>query len=368
MTPLPLTLAKGITARLIPGVNGLTMHVLEAGEPKAPLLLLLHGFPELAFSWRHLMLPLAEAGYRVVAPDQRGYGRTTGWSADYDTDLTPFRLLNLVRDQVALVGALGRDRVAAVIGHDFGSPVAAACALARPDLFGAVALMSAPFNGAPALPPQAALPAEDVHAGLAALDPPRKHYQWHYATRGANAEMMEAPEGLPAFLRAYFHMKSGAWPENEPFPLQGWIAPELAKLPRYYVMDAALGMAAQVRVAAVDECAFLPPPDLAVFVQEYGRTGFQGGLQWYRCATTGFNAHDLTLFAGRRITIPSTFIAGARDWGIHQVPGALARMQRAACADFRGTHLVPGAGHWVQQENPAMVLAHLLPFLQDTCR
>jgi pimeloyl-ACP methyl ester carboxylesterase len=364
MNALPLP--EGITARRIPGVNGLTTHLLEAGDPEAPLLLLLHGFPELAYSWRHVMLPLAEAGFRVVAPDQRGYGRTTGWSAEYDTDLAPFRLLNLVRDQVALVGALGRDRVAAVIGHDFGSPVAAACALARPDLFGAVALMSAPFAGAPPLPTPHAAPAADVHAALAALDPPRKHYQWHYATPGANAEMMAALGGLAAFLRAYFHMKSGAWPENEPFPLQGWTAGELAKLPRYYVMDAGLGMAAQVAVAAVDELAFLPPPALAVFAEEYGRTGFQGGLHWYRCATTGLNAQELLLFAGRRISIPATFIAGARDWGIHQVPGALARMQQQACADFRGLHLVPGAGHWVQQERPAEVVALLLDFLRGS--
>ena len=362
MNPLPLP--EGITARFLPGVNGLTTHLLEAGDPQAPLLLLLHGFPELAYSWRHVMLPLAAAGYRVVAPDQRGYGRTTGWSADYDTDLTPFRLLNLVRDQVALVGALGRDRVAAVIGHDFGSPVAAACALARPDLFGAVALMSAPFAGAPPLPTPPAAPAPDIHAALAALDPPRKHYQWHYATRGANAEMMGAPEDLSTFLRAYFHMKSGDWAENAPFPLQSWTAPELAKLPRYYVMDAGLGMATQVAVAQVPSCRFLPPAELAVFAAEYGRTGFQGGLHWYRCATTGLNAQELLLFAGRRITIPATFIAGARDWGIHQVPGALARMQGQACADFRGLHLVPGAGHWVQQEAPEAVARLLLDFLK----
>src|SRR5690348_6473567 len=120
------------------------MHVLEAGfaEQGRPCLLLLHGFPELAYSWRKVMLPLAAEGFHVVAPDQRGYGRTTGWDPDYDGDVGSFRLLNLVRDMLSLLFALGHRSVAAVIGHDFGSPVAACCALARPDVFRSVALMS----------------------------------------------------------------------------------------------------------------------------------------------------------------------------------------------------------------------------------
>src|SRR4051794_16752152 len=145
-------LPDGIRARMIPGINGLTMHVLEAGEPGDPCLLLLHGFPELAYSWRRVMPALAEAGYHVVAPDQRGYGRTTGWSANYDDDLRPFRLLNAVRDALGLVAALGYREAAAVVGHDFGASVAAWCALVRPDVFGSLALMSAPFAGPPALP------------------------------------------------------------------------------------------------------------------------------------------------------------------------------------------------------------------------
>src|SRR6185503_4393597 len=142
MTHLP----SGIRSRVIPGINGLAMHVLEAGfeTRNRPCLLLLHGFPELAYSWRKVMLPLAAAGFHVVAPDQRGYGRTTGWDGDYDGDLAPFRVFNLVRDALALVSAFGYRSVAAVVGHDFGSPVAANCALMRPDIFRSVALMSAP--------------------------------------------------------------------------------------------------------------------------------------------------------------------------------------------------------------------------------
>ncbi len=141
-------LPHGIRSRFVAGVNGLTVHVLEAGfeTPDRPLVLLIHGFPELAFSWRKLLLPLAEAGFHVVAPDQRGYGRTTGWDADFDDDVAPFRLLNLVRDALGLVSALGYRR-ASVVGHDVGSVVAAWCALIRPDVFSSVALMSAPFGG-----------------------------------------------------------------------------------------------------------------------------------------------------------------------------------------------------------------------------
>src|SRR5205807_6844399 len=134
------------------------MHVLEAGDPGRPLLLLLHGFPELAYSWRKIMLPLAAAGFHVVAPDQRGYGRTTGWDADYDGDLASFRMLNLARDALGLVAALGHASVAAVIGHDFGASVAAWCALTRPDVFRSPVLM-APFAGPPPLPESTASPA-----------------------------------------------------------------------------------------------------------------------------------------------------------------------------------------------------------------
>src|ERR1700710_2731395 len=138
MSTLPdLPLPASIRSRYVDSINGLRMHVLEAGyETKGrPCVLLLHGFPELAYSWRRVMPALAEAGYHVVAPDQRGYGRTTGWDGDYDGDLASFRLFNLVRDTLGLVLALGYERVAAVVGHDFGASVAAWCALLRPDVF-----------------------------------------------------------------------------------------------------------------------------------------------------------------------------------------------------------------------------------------
>jgi pimeloyl-ACP methyl ester carboxylesterase len=357
-------LPQGIRARIVAGVNGLAMHVLEAGEAGRPVLLLLHGFPELAFSWRKVMPALAAAGFHVIAPDQRGYGRTTGWSDDYDADLAPFRMPNLVRDQLALLHALGIARVHAVIGHDFGSPVAAWCALIRPDIFPRVMMMSSPFAGAPGWD---AAPRDTVHEDLAALDPPRKHYQWYYATHPADADMLHAPQGLHAFLRAYYHHKSADWPGNRPYGLAAWTATELAKLPTYYVMHAAETMAETVAPHMPDAVRdWLTDAELAVYAAEYARTGFQGGLNWYRCQTGGGNAAELRLFSGLRIAVPSLFLAGAADWGIHQFPGALRRMQAEACTDMRGVHLVPGAGHWVQQEQPEAVIRHLLDFLRAT--
>jgi pimeloyl-ACP methyl ester carboxylesterase len=155
MTTLPeIPLPASIRSRYVDNINGLRIHVLEAGfETKGrPCVLLLHGFPELAYSWRKVMPVLAAAGYHVIAPDQRGYGRTTGWDPSYEGGLGAFRLPNLVRDALGLVAAFGYRSVDAVIGHDFGSSVAAWCALIRPDAFRSVVLMSAPFGGPPALP------------------------------------------------------------------------------------------------------------------------------------------------------------------------------------------------------------------------
>lgn len=370
--PLPST----IRSRYVDGINGLRMHVLEAGfeTPGRPCLLLLHGFPELAFSWRKVMPALAAAGYHVIAPDQRGYGRTTGCNVEYDGDLAAFRLPNLVRDALGLVAAFGYKSVAAVIGHDFGAPVAAWCALIRPDVFRAVVLMSAPFAGPPALPFNTAdgpaKPATDdpVHRDLAALPRPRKHYQWYYSTRAANDDMHRAPQGMHDFLRAYYHHKSADWTGNKPFPLQSWSAGELAKLPTYYVMDLAKDMPATVAEEmpsreAIAANTWLPDHELAYYSAEYQRTGFQGGLQWYRCRTSGAFAAELQTWSGRKIEVPSAFIAGKQDWGTEQQPGVLEIMPTKACTNMIGCHLIDGAGHWVQQEQPGEVSRLLLQFL-----
>jgi pimeloyl-ACP methyl ester carboxylesterase len=373
-------LPAGIRSREVPGINGLSVHLLEAGfETRGrPLLLLLHGFPELAFSWRKVMLPLSVAGYHVLAPDMRGYGRTTGSDNSYDADLLPFGLINMVRDQLALVAAFGCAHADAVIGHDAGSPVAAWCAVTRPDVFRKVVMMSAPFAGTPSLPfnianeaPRAGPPAPSMDAKLAALPRPRKYYQHYYCAREANNNMRHAPQGLSAFFRAYYHVKSADWKANKPHPLRDNSGEELARMPAYYIMDRDKGMAESVApempsAAEIAACRWLTDDELAVYAAEYGRTGFQGGLQHYRRGDDPRLVDELKTFAGRTIDVPSLFISGTSDWGVYQTPGAQEAMRTKACTAMRGFELIEGAGHWVQQEQPEKVCEVLLKFLDRT--
>jgi len=359
----PLPLPPGIRSRQVSGVNGLDMHVLEAGDRGNPALLLLHGFPELAWSWRKVMLPLASAGYHVIAPDQRGYGRTTGWDGRFDGDLASYRLTNLVSDQVQLLKNLKIDSIHSVIGHDFGSPVAAWCALLHPETFKSVSLMSAPFAGPPSTPVP---PPDPVHDALAALPRPRKHYQWYYSTREADADMLRCRQGVHAFLRAYYHMKSADWTENRPYELASWSAPELAKMPTYYIMDLGQDMAQTVAPHMPSgSCAWLTDDELRVYSEAFEHNGFQPALQWYRCRTTGQFNDDLSTHRGKKIAVPACFIGGKSDWGPYQRPGDLGKMREGALADDRGCHFVEGAGHWVQQEQPAEVVRLLLRFLAE---
>ena len=378
----PSVLPAGVRSRFFHGVNGITVHLLEAGfePPGNPLLLLLHGFPELAYSWRNVLPGLAAAGYHAVAPDVRGFGRSGGTDATFETDPGAYSTLTKVRDALWLVAALGYRSVEAVIGHDAGAGIAAWCALARPDVFRSVALMSAPFGGPPTIPfntngggePAGAFaprPA-DLNADLATLSPPRKHYQAYYSTKEANHDMWLCPQGVHAFLRGYYHYKSADWKQNRPFPLKGLTADELAQLPKYYVMDLERTMAetvAEIMPSAVEiaACGWLPDRELAVYAEEYQRTGFQGGLQAYRWNTGPGAPAELSLFSGRTLDVPACFISGEADWGNYQVPGAIDRMRDSACTRFRGTHFVEGAGHWVQQEQPARVTELLLAFLRD---
>ena len=374
MTAPPLdpgVLPPGVVSRFVEGVNGLRMHLLEAGEAGLPCVVLLHGFPELAFSWRKILPQLAEAGFHAVAPDLRGYGRTATHVTGFSADLAPYRMTNRLLDLLGLVAALGRQQVA-LVGHDYGSWVAGYCALARPDVFTSVTLMSAPFTGAPTLaglPASLMPPAQDpIHAALAALSRPRKHYQAYFATPAAAADMDGTEQTVAAFLRAYFHHKSADWPGNTPHPLPGWTAETLAEMPTYYVMDRDRTMpdtvAPEMPADGGALCPWLTPDELSVFAGEYARTGFQGALQGYRDRMDGGLARALGLFAGQQVVVPAQFIAGRQDWGPFQGPGALERMQTATFARMDGCHLLDGAGHWVQQERPEQVLALLIAFLR----
>jgi pimeloyl-ACP methyl ester carboxylesterase len=377
------TLPPGIRSRAIANVNGLTAHILEAGYESAdrPAVLLLHGFPELAYSWRKVMPPLAAAGYHVIAPDQRGYGRTTGWDDSNDADPDPFRILNMVRDAMGLVFALGYRQVAAVVGHDAGSPVAAWSALIRPDVFRSVTMMSSPFAGVPSLPfntangapmPRPAQTDDELDAELAKLNPPRKYYQNYQRTPGANDDMLHAPQGLHAFFRAYYHYKSADWKGNKPHPLKARTAEEMGQIPTYYVMELDKGMAANVApfmpsAEEIAACKWLTEAEVDVYVTEYARTQFTGALQGYRVrrGSEPKSIAEMHTFSGRTIDVPSMFIGGKSDWGVYQTPGAAESMQKTACTRMVGFHLVDGAGHWVQQEQPEKVSELLIAFLRD---
>ncbi|KAJ5794938.1 hypothetical protein N7457_001537 [Penicillium paradoxum] len=393
MTLQPLPLPAGLTSRTVQTTD-LNIHIIEAGHTPAndkPLILLLHGFPEIAYSWRRVIPKLAAAGFYVVAPDQRGFGRTTGWDTrSYEeADLSTFSLTSLVRDIIYLVHALGYRSVRCVAGHDCGAVSAAMCALMRPDFFQSVALMSHPFNGSPEIPFDTAnvdavragsdkaggegSAAAGIHEQLAKMG--RKHYKWYYSTREAGPEMSDlGPVEMQRFLRGYFHLKSGSWSGNRPHPLEKWSAADLAKLPGYYVMPLELSMPATVaRDMALEpenlaSHSWLPDEELAVYAGEYGRTGFQGGLNWYRVHTAagGKYSKDLDIFAGKKIEPPCAFVSGKVDWGNYQQPGAIEKMKNGvSCADLRILRLVDGVGHWTPQECPDEVAQAILDLIGD---
>ena len=251
---------------------------------------------------------------------------------------------------LGLVSAFGYRSVAAVIGHDQGSPLAGWCAVVRPDVFRSVVMMSAPFGGPPALPFNTAdaprtstagnTAADRIYDELAALKPPRKHYQRYYSTREANDNMWHAPQGIHAFLRAYYHMKSADWKQNKPSPLAARTAAEWAKLPRYYVMDLNKGMAETVAAempsaAEIAACKWLPDEELKVYSTEYGRTGFQGGLEGYRVGSTASTPRSCRCFPAARSTCRRCSSAGRATGASIRIPARWSDCRRRLHADAR---------------------------------
>ena len=338
------TLPAGIRSRFVDNGNGLTMHVLEAGFDGGdrPCVLLLHGFPELAYSWRKVMLPLAAAGYHVVAPDQRGYGRTTGWDGDYDGDLGSFRMLNLVRDTLGLVWALGYRSVAAFVGHDFGS--------FRRGLVRAPATRRIPLGGADerTLYGSAADPFDTADSAAHDLPPPPSDQHPRRAggikaaaealpvvlfDAGSQRQHAEVPAGRPRFPPRLLPLQERRLEREQALPAQVVVCRrtgEAAHLLHHgpgqgYGGDGRAEMPSAAEIAA---CKWLPDDELRVYSSEFDRTGFQGGLQWYRCMTSGKYTAELQTFSGRTIDVPSCFIAGKSDWGIYQKPGDFEKMQK----------------------------------------
>jgi pimeloyl-ACP methyl ester carboxylesterase len=268
-----------------------------------------------------------------------------------------------------------------VVGHDAGAPVASWSALIRPDIFRSLTIMSSPFEGAPSLPfdtangaplPRPAITDDELDAELAKLNPPRKYYQNYQRTRGANDDMLHAPQGLHAFFRAYYFCKSADYKENHPHPLKARTAEEMAQIPTYYVMEKDKGMAATVApymppADYIAKCKWLTQAEVEVYADENGRTGFTGALQGYRVrrGSDPKSIAEMLTFSDRTIDVPSQYIAGKSDWGVYQTPGAVDKMRDSACTKMVGFHLLDGAGHWVQQEQPEQVRALLVQFLRD---
>jgi pimeloyl-ACP methyl ester carboxylesterase len=311
-----------ITHRTV-DVHGLKMHVAEAGS--GPLVVLLHGFPESWYSWRHQLTALADAGYHAVAPDQRGYGRTGGPAgAEHYTQL------HLVGDVIGLLDALGQEH-AAVVGHDWGAPVAWHTALLRPDRVRAVAGLSVPFQPRGSRPPT-----EAIRAGIG-----DRHYMIYFQEPGvADDELSRDPRRT---LRMLLYTGSGDAPRAQPIvPVGGGFLDycrEPDTLPDW-----------------------LTEHDLDVFEQDYTEAGFTGGLNWYRAMDRTWEL--MAPWHGARVMPPALYIGGEQDLVVNG-PGTREYLPKLAryVPNLTRTVLLPGCGHWTQQERPAEVNRELIEFL-----
>lgn len=297
--------------------NGIRMHIAEAGE--GPLVVLCHGFPECWYSWRHQIPALAEAGYHAVAPDQRGYGQT-----DRPAASDQYTLLHLVGDIVGLLDALDENS-AVIAGHDWGALVAWNAALMRPDRFRAVAGMSVPY-----------VPRGPVSMLQALRTAAGEDFYMVYFQKPGQAEAVLERE-VRTSMRAILYAASGD------------------ALPEHRWNGVGLGVDLLAASGPIPLPPWLTEADIDFYTGEFERTGFTGGLNWYRCLDLDW---ELTApFDGARITQPSLFIAGKED-GVLRFPG-----MSVALPGLRNTLLLDGCGHWVQQERPAEVNAALLDFL-----
>ncbi|MGA5822314.1 alpha/beta fold hydrolase [Kitasatospora sp. NPDC094028] len=307
-------------------VNGVRLHIAEQGE--GPLVLLLHGFPESWYSWRHQFAPLAAAGYRVVAPDQRGYARS-----EQPENVDAYTLLHLVGDVTALIAALGEER-AVVIGHDWGAPVAWTTAALRPDLVRGVAGLSVPPVPVGGPPPLQAY-RENYGEGF---------YQLYFQEPGrADAE-------LAADVRSSLRrILTGTTPDGKPRP---WVVPEgktlLDTLPDQEQLP-----------------GWLTDADLDVFTADYARHGeraFTGGLNWYR--NVDRSAELLAPFIGVTVEVPALYVVGDRDLVNAMIPPGVLEYLLGRLPRLHRSVRLPDTGHWTQQERPAEVTEALLDFLK----
>jgi pimeloyl-ACP methyl ester carboxylesterase len=309
--------------------NGIKMHFVEQGQ--GPLVILCHGFPECWYSWRHQLPALADAGFRVVAPDQRGYGQT-----DRPEPIEAYNILQLTGDMVGLIHALGEER-AIIIGHDWGAPVAWHCALLRPDLFYAIALLSVPFRSGSW---ESGRPTE----AMKKMAGEREFYMLYFQEPGTAEAEFEAD--VRKTMGTFLYTASG-----DPPPEKRW--GHLFEKSEKFLDTGSLPETLP---------AWLTEQDLAFFTSEFERTGFRGGLNWYRNIDRNW---DLTPFLnGAKLRQPALFVAGEFDAVIAMNRKAFNTMEKTVPA-LKKKVLVPGAGHWIQQERPNEVNRLLIEFLKS---
>jgi pimeloyl-ACP methyl ester carboxylesterase len=302
--------------------NGLRMHIVEAGT--GPLVLLLHGFPEIASTWRHQLRALADAGYHAVAPDQRGFGKT-----DCPERVDAYTILHLVGDVVGLLDTLGEPH-AVVVGHDWGAPVAWNAALLRPDRVRAVVGMSVPARQRTAFPPTEGM--RRVFGD--------EYYQLRFQQPSV-AERDFGPD-VRGSLRTLMYAASGdAPPERRWQPASG--GPFLSGL-------------ADPGVAP----AWLDDDHLDALTAAFTRTGFRGGLSWY--ANLDRSWELAAAFAGMTIRQPAMFLVGDADPGYVGNRTAIENLSNVL-PGLRRTVILPGCGHWIGEERPAEVNTALVEFL-----
>ena len=312
--------------------NGIRMHVAESGPADGPPVVLCHGFPECWYSWRHQLQVLGDAGYHVLAPDQRGYGTT-----DLPDRVDEYTQLHLVGDIVGLLDAYGIER-AAVVGHDWGGPVAWHCALLRPDRFDAVAALSVHFGGIAPVPTPRVLPSDSMRGALG----DSFLYILYFQEPGVAERELDAD--LRWTLGATLYALSGDVPREE-----------------YRFFDLQATCFADVVNELPGPLPWLSEADLDVFVDSFAHHGtFRGGVNWYR--NIDRNQELLGAFAGRRIEQPALFIGAEFDSIFGQTEESVLAT-RAVIPNLRDPIWVAGSGHWIQQERPDEVNAALLEFL-----
>ncbi|MGC9539716.1 alpha/beta fold hydrolase [Streptomyces sp. UG1] len=306
--------ATDVTHRLVPAPAG-RIHLVEQGT--GPLVLLVHGFPECWYSWRHQLPALAAAGYRAVAVDVRGYGRSSRPDA-----LDAYRMLELVADNVAVVDALG-ERSAVIVGHDWGATIAATTALLHPDVFHAVGLLSVPYT-----PPGGPKPSE----AFARMGGPEEFYV-SYFQRPGRAEAEIEPD-VRGWLAGFYAALSA-----DTMPGPG--APD----PHFVTHGGTL----RDRFPAGHLPSWLAESDLDVYAGEFERTGMTGALNRYRNMDRDWA--DLADHNGAPLTQPALFLGGALDASTTWLADAI-KAYPTTLPGLRSSNLLDGCGHWIQQERP----------------